>query len=278
MKTESTSEVMKKDDGKGKGKGKGKKKGKKGKGKGKGKDGEEESGEESGEEESEGEPVDPKAFMLDEEPIDDTIGYNQPDHMHFCAREGGNCACDGTVHYGKVDPLGWRDCESDPAACAANLLSHPHESKMNQNADTPTGCNNLDFTDPVPGFAKMCFCEPPVEQKIHRCGLQGEDCHCKGTAFIGKLEIDGVQPAPFASMFELPFFYKEGVTQPFKCEANFFVGSDPFPEVAKQCFCDSSNRKSITEVHSQFEFFQGMLAIQTLQSSAQAAAAHNEAA
>jgi len=208
--------------------------------------------------------ADPKDFILDEEPIDDSVGYVQSEHMHFCGREGGSCACDGTVHYGKVDPLGWRDCEADPAACADNLLSHPHVSKLNQNADSPTGCNNLELTDPAPGFAKLCFCEPPREEPIHRCGLQGEDCHCKGTAFIGKLEIDGVQPAPFASMFELPFFYKENVTQPFKCEANFFLGSDPFPEVAKQCFCDSHGRKDITEVHAQFEFFQGMLAIQTL--------------
>lgn len=47
--------------------------------------------------------------VLDSEPLDQE-GYNVADHMQFCAGEGGNCVCDGTVYYGKVDPLKWSDC------------------------------------------------------------------------------------------------------------------------------------------------------------------------
>lgn len=118
-------------------------------------------------------------------------------------------------------------------------------------AEMPTPCSTLEMGDPLPGDRKLCFCEPPRVQPIVRCGLQGEDCSCKGTAFIGKLDIDGVMPAPFASMFELPFNYKENVTQKLNCEWSSFGGvSDPFPEVAKQCFCDSAGRREIHEVES----------------------------
>jgi hypothetical protein len=47
--------------------------------------------------------------VLDSEPLDQE-GYNAADHMTFCAGEGGNCVCDGTVYYGKVEPLNWADC------------------------------------------------------------------------------------------------------------------------------------------------------------------------
>jgi hypothetical protein len=135
-------------------------------------------------------------------------------------------------------------------------------------AETPTGCNHLELGDPLPFERKMCFCEPPREIPISRCGLQGEDCSCKGTAYIGKLEVDGVQPAPFAAMMELPFDFKQNVTQKIRCDMSSFAGSDPFPDVAKQCFCDSAGRKDIAEVQAQYEYFQGMLQIQQLQNSA----------
>jgi len=130
------------------------------------------------------------------------------------------------------------------------LLTHTYAEKNNQVAEHPTACNGLTFGDPQPGVRKVCFCEPPRETPIERCGLQGEDCHCKGTAFIGKLEIDGVMPAPFAEMFELPFSFKENVTQKVQCEWSQFGDSDPFPEIAKQCFCDSAGRKDLTEVQT----------------------------
>jgi hypothetical protein len=144
-------------------------------------------------------------------------------------------------------------------------------------SEHPTRCTNLEFGDPAPGVAKLCCCEPPRQTPIARCGLQGEDCECKGTAYIGKLDIDGVMPAPFADMFELPFEYKQNVTQKISCEWSSFGGTDPYPEVAKQCFCDSSNRKDISEVHSQYDYLQGMLTIQELQESADTAQARADA-
>jgi hypothetical protein len=52
------------------------------------------------------------------------------------------------------------------------------------------------------------------------------------------------------------------------CEWSQFGSTDPYPEVAKQCFCDSSARKDINEVHAQYDYLQGMLSIQRLQASA----------
>jgi hypothetical protein len=148
--------------------------------------------------------------------LDETMDmeeYNVADNLRFCAREGGKCACDGTVYFGKTDPLRWHACRNRPEECAANMLTHAYAMKGNQNADNPTLCRNSVFGDPQPGIRKMCFCEPPRETPITRCGLQGEDCACKGNVFIGKLDIDGVEPAPFASMMELPFDFKQNVTQ-----------------------------------------------------------------
>jgi len=48
-------------------------------------------------------------LQLDDEPLD-TEGYNAADHMTFCAAENGNCVCDGTIYFGKVEPLRWNDC------------------------------------------------------------------------------------------------------------------------------------------------------------------------
>jgi hypothetical protein len=73
-------------------------------------------------------------------------------------------------------------------------------------------------------------------------------------------------PAPFADMFGLPFDYKVNVSQKIQCEWSQFGGdnSDPYPDVAKQCFCDSSNRKELAEVASQYDYLHGMIEIQRL--------------
>jgi hypothetical protein len=92
---------------------------------------------------------------------------------------------------------------------------------------------------------------------------------------MGKLEIDEVQPAAFSQIFDLPFLYKRNVTQKIRCDTGSFGIADPFPETAKQCFCDSVGRKDLDEVEAQFQFFQGMMAIETLQASAAAAAERN---
>lgn len=65
---------------------------------------------------------------LDDEPLDNE-GYNVADHLSFCAREGGQCVCEGTVYFGMADPLNWGDCQRQPSACAANLLTHPYAMK-----------------------------------------------------------------------------------------------------------------------------------------------------
>jgi hypothetical protein len=76
---------------------------------------------------------------------------------------------------------------------------------------------------------------------------------------------------------ELPFDFKQNVTQKVKCEYNQFAGSDPYPESAKQCFCDSSERMDMNEVVSQYNYFQGMLQIQRLRQSAAMATQRNDA-
>ena len=94
---------------------------------------------------------------------------------------------------------------------------------------------------------------------------------------MGKLEIDEVQPAAFSQIFDLPFLYKQNVTQKIRCDTKSFGVADPFPDTAKQCFCDSAGRKDLDEVEAQYQFFQGMMAIETLQASAAAAADRNAA-
>lgn len=141
------------------------------------------------------------------------------------------------------------------------MSQHP-VAKRDALREEPTPCDNSYFGDPVPGHPKACFCLPKPKPKVKRCALEGEECACNGNVYIGALEIEGVKPAKFDQILNLPFFFKENVTNQIDCNLKSFIGSDPFADKAKQCFCDAHNVMDIGEAKAMSEFFTGMMELE----------------
>lgn len=59
---------------------------------------------------------------------------------------------------------------------------------------------------------KACFCEQEAKPKARRCAVEGDDCQCNnGNVFIGKLEVNGTEPATFEQLFTVPYAMKKNV-------------------------------------------------------------------
>lgn len=117
-------------------------------------------------------------------------------------------------------------------------------------------CSNILFGGKFKWDApNACFCEQYVKPGARRCAVQGEDCTCSGTVFIGKLNVEGVEPAPFKQIFKVPFGMKKNVSASIACNAKSVTGEDDSPDEAKQCFCDDSEVKDIDEAEAEIAFF-----------------------
>jgi hypothetical protein len=86
------------------------------------------------------------------------------------------------------------------------MKTFPHKIKE---VNGSIGCNNLELGDANPGQPKQCFCQGEQKPTVKRCGLEGEDCRCDGTAYFGKLEVEGKSPALFGEIFKSMFAYKD---------------------------------------------------------------------
>ena len=183
----------------------------------------------------------------------------------FCAAEHEpNCICDGEVWYGRADSPAFAFAREAPKELFDYMNQFPI-AKRDALLEEPTPCDNFFFGDPTPGYMKACMCVPKPKPKIKRCALEGEDCACTGNVFIGALDVEGSKPAKFDQILNLPFFYKENVTNQINCNLKAFIGSDPFAEHAKQCFCDAHGIMDMKEAKAMSDFFMGMMDLEKIE-------------
>ena len=78
---------------------------------------------------------------------------NKKAKPYRCAKEGGNCKCDGRVRYGKYKQNG-------VTLNRKTMRKFPFKGKM---VTGSIKCSNAGFGgDPTPGQAKQCFCNPKL--------------------------------------------------------------------------------------------------------------------
>jgi hypothetical protein len=98
--------------------------------------------------------------------------------------------CNGEVYYGQSNEL------TDDKLSFKAMSESGNFTKKKVNGSIE--CTNILFGGKFKWDApNACFCEQYVKPGARRCAVEGEDCTCTGTVFIGKLNVDGVEPAPF---------------------------------------------------------------------------------
>ena len=108
------------------------------------------------------------------------------------------CVCIGKVYYGQLEV-------GDETLAPFELMKAQKKYKALDSKGS-IGCNSADFGgDPAPGLKKQCFCEKGAKPEVKRCGLDDDDCKCKGNIFYGALELGKKKPAAFADMLEEEF-------------------------------------------------------------------------
>ena len=159
------------------------------------------------------------------------------DAPYFCAEEQPDsfCECNGTVWFG---PRTANDTGNTIKTFDEFMNWNPI-AKFSQG--DMVSCGGSDFGLSIDGKGgHQCFCEPYQQPQLSRCALEGEDCQCKGIVAYGA-KGDGQIPYTFEQMLEhdvvLTMTNKSGVVS---CWKDDFMGVDPAPEGAKQCFCDEN--------------------------------------
>jgi hypothetical protein len=120
--------------------------------------------------------------MLPYEVADDMV-------VEKCGKEGEECDCATTVHYGDGDAKDFKEM--------SKTFFKTKELTKKESVAGFVNCDSNVFGDPHPSKKKQCFCERQDKPKnlkpdghFTKCGSEDDKCECQGRVFYGREDDD----------------------------------------------------------------------------------------
>lgn len=180
-----------------------------------------------------------------------------------CGDYGDDCKCPGRVHLG----LKYRADSGDEITTLYDLMDW-NKAQKKDGGMTKVTCNRNGFGArglwSGKGKDLQCFCEPDPRPEPFHCAGELETCECpKGNVFFGQRYVEGTAKlSNFEQMMSAEYTVAKagkGKKGSVVCDAASFVGGDPLPGYAKDCYCDTLGVAPADVVDDQIAYWQGRL-------------------